>query len=114
MDLSPAIQNDAGMPPKQRLQYRKLYIGEWIARLKRKPREIADAVGISEPYMSLLISGEKKNPSGRLLLAISEELRITVNDLYAAPPPESAIKAAENLTPDQIAALGRLLNQVKR
>ena len=95
-------------------QIRKLYISEWIARLGRHQSEIAEAVGIGDSYMSLLVSGRKNNPSGQLLFEISEVLGLSVNDLYRQPPPASAIEAAESLTPQQIATLGRLLEVVNK
>lgn len=102
------------MPARPPIPFKKLHLGEWLSRLDRKPREVAEKVGIGEAYMSELISGAKKNPSAQVLLAISEEIGLTVNDLYKVPPSASAIKAAGDLSPSQIAALGQLLDQVRR
>jgi transcriptional regulator with XRE-family HTH domain len=94
---------------------RKLYLGEWLARLDRKPVDLARAVGVTEPYISELISGRKDNPSPLLLLAISEWLGITVNDLYIAPPSASELAAVESvLNPSQMATFGRVLDGIKR
>ena len=102
---------DMARPHVKRL--RTLHLGPWLARLGRKPSEIAKAVGVGESYLSLLISGDKKNPSGALLLAISEELGISVNDLYRRPPEHDVTDAITQLRPDQLATLGELLDKVK-
>lgn len=102
---------DMAKPHVKRL--RTLYLGPWLARLGRRPSEVAKAVGVGESYLSLLISGDKRNPSGALLLAISEELGISVNDLYRRPPDHEVTEAVTQLRPDQLATLGSLLDQMK-
>lgn len=92
---------------------RKLFVGEWLARLGRKPTELAKAVGVTESYVSELISHKKDNPSPVLLLEVSEWLGLTVNDLYRSPPPAAAVSAIERMDPSQMAALGRLLDELK-
>ena len=103
-----------GMGKLPKRTYRPLYIGQWIIRLGRKPREVAAAAGIDESYLSNLISGEKRNPSAAVLFDISDVLGITVNDLYRPPPPASAVERAGELSPAQIAALGALLDKIGR
>ncbi len=93
---------------------RKLYIGEWLSRLGRKPVELAKHLDVTEPYVSELISGKKDNPSHILLLDVSEWLGLTVNDLYRPPPDRLAVEAAQRLEPAQLAVLGRLLDDLKR
>jgi transcriptional regulator with XRE-family HTH domain len=93
---------------------RKLYIGEWLARLGRKPVDLAKHVDVTETYVSELISGKKNNPSHVLLLDISEWFGLTVNDLYMRPPDRVALEAVERLNPAQMATLGRLLDEMKR
>lgn len=112
MDRNGTANDHRGMARKP-ARLRPLHIGLWISRLGRKPSEIAKAVGIGESYMSLLISGEKNNPSAALLLSISEELGITINDLYRRPPEREVTDQISQLRPDQIAALGDLLDTIK-
>lgn len=114
MDSKSAGRNDAPiMARKHRKEFRTLYIGQWASRLQRKPSEIARAVGITESYLSLLISGDKKNPSATLLMDISEVLGISVNDLYRPPPTREVTGAVVQLRPDQLAVLGELLDTMK-
>jgi transcriptional regulator with XRE-family HTH domain len=94
------------MPSKPPGQYRKLYLGEWLARLNMKAEHVAKEVDIQPSYLSMLISGEKKNPSARLLLAISEVMRVSVNDLYRPPPPAAQLESLKDLSPQ---LLNRLL-----
>lgn len=101
--------------PKKRFPRKappKLYVGEWVARLGRKQTDVAEAARITEAYLSEIISGKKKNPSLAVLLAISDALGITINDLRYPPPPIEAIEAARRLDPTQLAALARLLSEM--
>lgn len=59
----------------QLLLYRK--------QAQKTQKELASAVGITQGYLSLLESGDKKNPSITLLQRIAKELGITVNDLIS-------------------------------
>jgi transcriptional regulator with XRE-family HTH domain len=93
---------------------RKLYLGEWIARLGHTQVEVARAADISTSYLSNLIGGRKEDPGALILFDISEFLGITVNDLYRKPPPPDATKAAGELSPAEIAALGSLLSKMGR
>jgi transcriptional regulator with XRE-family HTH domain len=91
----------------------RLYLGEWLSRLDRKPAEICKQVGITESYLSELISNKKKNPASHVMFAISELLGLAVNDLYRPPPPVSATAALDHLNPAQLAGLGALLDRIK-
>jgi transcriptional regulator with XRE-family HTH domain len=97
---------------KARKDLPPLYLGPWFARLGRKPSEIARKVGIEESYLSLLISGDKKNPSAAIVYAISEELGISMNDLYRHPPERDVTNAIVKLRPDQLSALSDLLDEI--
>lgn len=100
--------------PQQRTRpTRRLYLGEWLARLGRTQAECARVAAITPTYVSELISQKKKDPSPAILLEISEWLGLTVNDLYRPPPPIEATAAVENLSPSQLAVLGNLLDQMK-
>lgn len=92
----------------------KLHLGAWLHALAIKPVAVAKHVEVTESYLSELIAGTAKiNPSSALMFAISEFLGLTVNDLYRPPPPRAARQATEQLTPSQMAALGRLLDGMK-
>ena len=94
--------------------FRPLHVSEWVAQSGRRQDEIARAVGITDAYLSELISGKKKNPSAHVLRALSEELGITVNDFYRKPPSQVQLDRLKNLSPSEAAILSRLLDQAKR
>jgi transcriptional regulator with XRE-family HTH domain len=90
----------------------KLFLGEWLSALGIKPVTVAKEVGLTESYLSGLISGvEKVNPSSHLMFEISEYLGISVNQLYRPPPPRQALQAIETLPP---AVVGRLAAQARK
>jgi transcriptional regulator with XRE-family HTH domain len=101
------------MPSASTKLFRPLHVGEWIARSGRQQADIAESVGITDAYLSELMSGKKKNPSAHVLLALSEELGITINDFYRKPPSQAQMDRLKNLSPSDAATLTRLLDQAK-
>jgi transcriptional regulator with XRE-family HTH domain len=87
------------------------HFGEWIDRLDRKASDVAKRAGIGKSYLSLLISGKKANPSEKVAFKIASELGIPLDSLRRRPPPRSEVEALKRLPPDQIAALGRYLEE---
>ena len=98
--------------------FKPLYVGEWVSRhlasSGKQQKDFAEAVGIEDGYLSELMSGKKKNPSAHVLRAISEEIGITVNDLYRKPPNQAQLDRLKNLSPTDAATLTRLLEQATR
>src|SRR5215831_2175004 len=113
MDRALLLANHRGMPRISPKLFRPLYVGEWIAQAGRKQTELAQAIGITDAYLSDLISGRKKNPSAHVLRALSEELGITINDFYRKPPSRMQMERLKNLSPAEAALLTRLLEQAK-
>lgn len=97
------------MARNPRDRYKVLYIGAWLTKLGRKQGEVAKKAGIDVGYMSQLVSGEKTNPAAAMLMAIAEELGITVNHLYHRPPEHDVTGPARLLTTEQVQALRALL-----
>jgi transcriptional regulator with XRE-family HTH domain len=93
--------------------FKPLHVGEWVAQSGRQQEDIAKAAGITDAYLSELISGKKKNPSAHVLRALSEELGITINDFYRKPPSQTQLNRLKNLSPAEAAILSRLLDQAK-
>lgn len=98
-----------GRAPKPRQRFNKLYIGQWLSRLNRRAGEVAAKSGVDEAYLSQLISGEKTNPGTAMMMAISEELGISVNALYREPPPIDITESLKAIRPDLLEALSQIL-----
>lgn len=86
-------------------EFRKLYIGEWVRALGRRPVEVVRATGINEGYLSKLISGAKKNPSFDMLNQIADFLGIPVSYFNRPPPDRQFIEEASELDPKVLAKL---------
>jgi transcriptional regulator with XRE-family HTH domain len=85
------------IPPRQ---LKPIFLGEWIDAIPGCDRKgAADAAGIEISYISNLSSGKKANPSSIIMLALSEYLGITVNDLYRPPPSKTTLKELADLSP---------------
>jgi transcriptional regulator with XRE-family HTH domain len=97
--------------------FKPLFVGEWVAgylaKTKLQQEDLAESIGITDGYLSELMSGKKKNPSAHVLRALSEELGITINDFYKKPPSQSQMDRLKNLSPGDAATLTRLLDQAK-
>lgn len=91
--------------------YRKLYLQEWLEVTGHEQGGAAASAGVDASYISNLVAGRKPNPSAHVLLAISEYLGVTVNDLYRRPPPESSLTALSELSPG---ARSILIDRTKR
>lgn len=117
LDNASPLANYPCMPRVSPKLFRPLFVGEWVAQFisqsGRQQEDIADAVGITDAYLSELMSGKKKNPSAHVLLALSEELGITINDFYRKPPTAAQMDKLKNLSPSDAAVLSRLLEQAK-
>jgi transcriptional regulator with XRE-family HTH domain len=111
MDMTAPNENYDHMPSVRRPQYKKLHLGEWLARLNVKQADLARDVEVSEPYLSNLISGKKLNPSINLLLRISDQLGLSVNDLYKQPPSISSLEDLKNFSP---AVIQKLLDRPRK
>ena len=64
---------------------RKQYIGYWLKKRGIKQRDLADKLGVSEPYISDVSRG-KKTPSVAVCLQIAKILGVHVEQLFTAPP----------------------------
>lgn len=96
---------ESGMGKIARRAFRKLYLEEWLEARGRDRAGAAKAAGVDISYINNMIAGRRKNPAAHVLLAISEYLDITVNDLFRPPPPADTIAAMGGLSPAAIAAL---------
>jgi transcriptional regulator with XRE-family HTH domain len=86
-----------GKIPKR--QHRQLFLAEWIEATGHQTGAVASAAGVDQSYISNIIAGRKGNPSAHVLLAVSEHLGVTVNDLYRRPPPTSVLEHLSSLSP---------------
>ena len=98
------------MPPPKQI----LCLGQWIRRLDLRQVDVARDAHITESYLSTLISNPQKKPTPDVLIALSNAIGITVNDLYRLPPPTTAVEATQKLTPQQLAVLSSLLDTIEK
>jgi transcriptional regulator with XRE-family HTH domain len=103
---TPVARQTERKPVKPRI----LYLGPWLLRLNRKPAHVAAALGCTPGYLSALISNKyDKNPSTEFMLALSEELGVSINALFEPPPARDVAEGAHKLTDRQYAALLEVL-----
>ena len=46
-------------------------------------KELADAAGIDQSYMSMIESGQRSNPGTRIMVRLAQALQISIDDLAA-------------------------------
>ena len=87
-----------GKPPNPfKRQFRLLYVGQWIRALHKRPIDVVRATGINEGYLSELINGRKKNPSGHTLAQIADYLEIPMSYFYRPPPASETLNQLSDL-----------------
>jgi transcriptional regulator with XRE-family HTH domain len=98
----------------QRQVQKKLYLGDWLDTLGLTQADLVRITGMTRAYISELCAGHKNNPSIAMLLDISDSMGISVNDLYRPPPERGVLKGLNGLNAGQVAALGQLLDTIRR
>ncbi len=51
-------------------------------KMKKKQKEIAEQVGITQQYLANLENGRSKNPSRCLMIKLADALETTVQELF--------------------------------
>lgn len=88
-----------GMGKKPKPQPREIFLGDWIEFFDLKVIDVAKRAGCSQGYISNIIAGTKENINVLYLLAISEMMDISVNDLFLRPPAKAVIAQLESFSP---------------
>lgn len=97
-------RND-GRQRRRRKRSSALFLGPWLLALGRKPREVANATGINEGYISQLINGKKENPSRDIRDEIADFLGIPGHYLERPPPEKEVVAEIRALDPALIERL---------
>jgi transcriptional regulator with XRE-family HTH domain len=109
MDM-PALKADALLMAKKvsaPSDSPRLYVGEWIRASDTTPAEVSREAPINEGYLSGIISGNKKNPSGSKLALIARVLGITVPALYSPPPSAKLLDQVADYDPEVVIRLSQ-------
>lgn len=107
--------DDWGMPrTRKTATYQKVYVRDWFARLAIRPADVSRATGITEGYLSELISGRKKNPSPSLLQEIGDATGIPWTAFYQPPPSPDVMNQIAGLDSGVISRLSTAPKQKNR
>lgn len=88
----------------------RIYLGEWIAFRGKIPADIERATGLTNGYLSLLISGEKDNPSLLTLSKLAKAIGVPVGLLFT--PPEH-LSAPVRINRSEVAALASIAHKAR-
>lgn len=80
---------------------RRNYLDGWMKLLGAKNKDLAPAARVTPSYISNLRRNARK-PTVDVMLAISEALRVSVNDLYRPAPAESAVATLREYAPETL------------
>ena len=104
-DFNELVQ--CSMGKRQKPQPRDIFLGAWLDYFGLSRSEAARIAGCGQPYISNIVSGDRKNVNAMYLLLLSEHLGISINDFYSRPPAAAAIDQIAHLSPAaQAAVLG--------
>lgn len=104
MEQNPPHYRPMAKRPRKPVQpfkrtFRLLYVGQWIRALGKRPRDVVNATGINEGYLSELVNGRKKNPSAHTLIQIAGYLEIPVDYFYRPPPSQELLEQLSEFDP---------------
>lgn len=95
-------------------------LGENIARLRKlqkmRSRDLAEKVGVKQPYISA-IENNKKSPSIEVLQKIAQALNTTTSELLGEVPEtlsddlKKLVNAARNLNKSQVEAIINMVQE---
>lgn len=90
---------NCGMGKRPNPSPREIFLGDWIKFLDLKVVDVAKCAGCTQGYISNIARGAKDNINALYLLAISDMMGVTVNDLFKRPPPKSVVAQLESYSP---------------
>lgn len=79
--------------------YRPIFIDEWLEITGHSRAEAAEAADVDVSYIANMQGKRRQNPSAYVMLAISELLGVTVNDLFRRPPSDAALNILTGFSP---------------
>lgn len=99
------VENHGIMPAPQKPFLKKFYLSEWLARLGRRPVDLARHLGVTESYVSNLRSEKKKTHPSRFCCKSRSFWALRVNDLFEPPPRAASIEQLKGYSPGAIEKL---------
>lgn len=96
-NINALVKCSMGKKPKP--APREIFLGDWIDFFDLKVIDVAKRAGCTQGYVSNIARGAKDNINVLYLLAISDMMGITVNDLFQRPPSKTMIAQLESYSP---------------
>lgn len=97
-----------GMAKPRKPVPREIFLGEWLEFFDIGASEAATIARCTQGYISNISRGARDNINTLYLLALSEEMGITVNDLFRRPPSKNQRAQLQGYSPEaQTSILGR-------
>lgn len=105
MELLPDALVPSFMGNNPKPEPREIFLGAWLELFEIGSTDAAAIAKCSQSYISNISRGRKGNINALYLMALSEEMGITVNDLFRRPPPRTQIAQLREYSPQARAAL---------
>jgi hypothetical protein len=80
-------------------------LGAWLEVFEKKNVEAARAAGVSDSYISEIISGKKNNPGLFVMLDLARWLGVSVEELMYPPPDPETLRKIRRFSPGTIERL---------
>lgn len=88
---------NCGMGKKPPRETETLQLKAWFKACGAKQKDAVKATGYSQSYFSNLARGEKGDPSADFVRKLAVFLKVGMDDLYGAPPPQNQIPALQRV-----------------
>lgn len=83
----------------------EIFLGDWLEFFEVGITEAAGIAGVTQPYISNIVANRKPNVNVLILLRLSEQLGVTINDFYRPLPSRTQLNALKSLSPKAQAAI---------
>ena len=80
---------------------RRNYLGDWMTLLRVRNKDLVRPAGVTASYISNL-RRNARTPTVDVMLAISEALGVSVNDLYRPAPSDQAVATLRDYAPETL------------
>lgn len=99
---------ECAMARERKARPREIFLTDWLEYFTVSQTRAAEIAGCTQSYISNIGRGARSNVNALFLLALSEELGITVNDMFRRPPSKAQVAQLQEYSPQaQTAILSR-------
>jgi len=83
----------------------QMHLADWLEYFELGPTAAAKLAGCTQPYISNIMAGRRTSVNVLYLVRLTEEIGISVNDLYRPAPTRLQLAQLQNYSPQAQATI---------